>query len=72
MCIGGLILYVWQRRDRAGADSLGPAVASGLICGDGVWALPNSILALMGVNPPICMKFLSKGDNNRVNAFLGL
>ncbi|XP_057805493.1 probable metal-nicotianamine transporter YSL8 [Salvia miltiorrhiza] len=70
MCVGSLILYVWQRRDRAAADALAPAVASGLICGDGLWALPNSILALAGVEPPICMKFLSKADNKRVDAFL--
>lgn len=71
MCVGSLILYIWQRRDRAGADALAPAVASGLICGDGIWALPSSVLALAGVNPPICMKFLSKAANKRVDDFLG-
>ncbi|KAH6812193.1 YELLOW STRIPE like 7 [Perilla frutescens var. frutescens] len=71
MCVGSLILFIWQRRDRANADALAPAVASGLICGDGIWALPTSILALAGVKPPICMKFLSKGVNAKVDAFLG-
>ncbi|KAL0403258.1 UNVERIFIED_CONTAM: Metal-nicotianamine transporter YSL3 [Sesamum radiatum] len=29
-----------------------------LICGDGLWILPSSILALAKINPPICMSFL--------------
>ncbi|XP_027123916.1 probable metal-nicotianamine transporter YSL7 [Coffea arabica] len=70
MCVGSLILYIWQRINRAKADAFAPAVASGLICGDGIWTLPNSILALAGVKPPICMKFLSKGTNSRVDKFL--
>ncbi|KAL8464833.1 hypothetical protein ACS0TY_034358 [Phlomoides rotata] len=71
MCLGSLILYIWQRRNRASANALAPAVASGLICGDGLWALPNSILALAGVKPPICMKFLSRATNQKVDGFLG-
>ncbi|KAL5721449.1 putative metal-nicotianamine transporter ysl7 [Ranunculus cassubicifolius] len=62
MCVGSLILFIWQKMDRRKADAFGPAVASGLICGDGIWTLPSSILALVGINPPICMKFLSKKD----------
>jgi hypothetical protein len=46
-------------------------VASGLICGDGIWTLPSSIFALAGVKPPICKKFLSRGTNAKVDAFLG-
>ncbi|KAA8531244.1 hypothetical protein F0562_005953 [Nyssa sinensis] len=71
MCVGSLILFVWQKRNKAQADAFGPAVASGLICGDGIWILPSSILALAGVKPPICMRFLSKGTNDKVDAFLG-
>ncbi|XP_027357676.1 probable metal-nicotianamine transporter YSL5 isoform X2 [Abrus precatorius] len=71
MCVGSLILYVWERINKAKADAFGPAVASGLICGDGIWTLPASILALAGVKPPICMKFLSRATNQRVNTFLG-
>ncbi|KAL8038168.1 hypothetical protein ABFX02_11G086700 [Erythranthe guttata] len=70
MCVGSLILFVWEKIDKAKADAFGPAVASGLICGDGIWTLPSSILALLGVNPPICMKFLSGKANARVDAFL--
>ncbi|KAI9087801.1 hypothetical protein K1719_030131 [Acacia pycnantha] len=70
MCVGSLILYVWERMNKEKADVFAPAVASGLICGDGIWTLPASILALAGVKPPICMKFLSRKANARVDAFL--
>ncbi|CAJ2628831.1 unnamed protein product [Trifolium pratense] len=71
MCVGSLILFVWQMVDKAKADAFGSAVASGLICGDGIWSLPSSFLALGGVQPPICMKFLSRAANVKVDAFLG-
>ncbi|XP_050218603.1 probable metal-nicotianamine transporter YSL8 isoform X2 [Mercurialis annua] len=70
MCVGSFILFVWERISKTKADAFGPAVASGLICGEGIWTLPSSILALAGVKPPICMKFLSGGTNNRVDTFL--
>ncbi|KAL3527365.1 hypothetical protein ACH5RR_012021 [Cinchona calisaya] len=70
MCVGSLILFIWEKVNKAKADAFGPAVASGLICGDGIWTLPSSILALAGVNPPICMKFLSRKVNSKVDAFL--
>lgn len=70
MCLGSLILFVWEKINKAKADAFGPAVASGLICGDGIWTLPSSILALAGVKPPICMKFLSRATNAKVDNFL--
>ncbi|KAL2247135.1 probable metal-nicotianamine transporter YSL7 [Sesamum indicum] len=71
MCVGSLILFIWEKIDKVKADAFGPAVASGLICGDGIWTLPSSVLALAGVKPPICMKFLSRKANARVDTFLG-
>jgi OPT family oligopeptide transporter len=71
MCVGSVILFIWSKRNKAEADAFGPAVASGLICGDGIWVLPSSILALAGIKPPICMKFLSRATNVRVDTFLG-
>ncbi|XBI47420.1 probable metal-nicotianamine transporter YSL14 [Triticum dicoccoides] len=71
MFLGSFILFVWEKVNKAKADAFGPAVASGLICGDGIWTLPQSILALAKVNPPICMKFLTRGDNVKVDKFLG-
>lgn len=70
MCIGSLVLFVWEKINKAKADIFGPAVASGLICGDGIWTLPQSVLALAKVKPPICMKFLSRTTNDRVDVFL--
>ncbi|XP_076954975.1 putative metal-nicotianamine transporter YSL7 [Bidens hawaiensis] len=71
MCVGSLILFVWSKVNKPKATAFGPAVASGLICGDGIWTLPSSILALVGVRPPICMKFLSRVVNMKVDEFLG-
>uniref|UniRef100_A0ACD5Y3U4 Uncharacterized protein n=1 Tax=Avena sativa TaxID=4498 RepID=A0ACD5Y3U4_AVESA len=70
MCIGGLVRFVWDRVDGARAKAFAPPVASGLICGDGIWTLPQSVLALAGVKPPICMKFLARKTNIKVDAFI--
>uniref|UniRef100_A0A0D9W7B6 Uncharacterized protein n=1 Tax=Leersia perrieri TaxID=77586 RepID=A0A0D9W7B6_9ORYZ len=70
MFMGSVILYIWERRNKDEAQSFGPAVASGLMCGDGLWALPEAILSLVNVNPPLCMKFLSRAANTKVDAFL--
>ncbi|KAL2524898.1 Metal-nicotianamine transporter YSL1 [Abeliophyllum distichum] len=58
MCVGTLIVFLWHRVNSKKAELMVPAVASGLICGDGMWILPSSVLALAKINPPICMKFL--------------
>ncbi|KAH9724323.1 metal-nicotianamine transporter YSL3 [Citrus sinensis] len=59
MCLGSLVVFAWHKLNSKNADLMIPAVASGLICGDGLWILPSSILALANVRPPICMKFLA-------------
>nr|XP_029124454.1 probable metal-nicotianamine transporter YSL8 isoform X2 [Elaeis guineensis] len=70
MCVGSLIMFLWERTDQRHAKAFGPAVASGMTCGDGIWSLPASLLALWDVRPPICMKFLSRADNAKVDVFL--
>ncbi|XP_020261236.1 probable metal-nicotianamine transporter YSL14 [Asparagus officinalis] len=70
MCVGSLILFIWERINKAKAAAFAPAVAAGLICGDGIWTLPQSILALAKVKPPICMKFLKRSTNDKVDTFL--
>ncbi|KAG0475015.1 hypothetical protein HPP92_014701 [Vanilla planifolia] len=70
MCMGSLILFIWEKLDKRKADAFACAVASGLICGDGIWTLPQSVLALAQVKPPICMKFLSRKTNLKVDSFL--
>ncbi|GJV14257.1 probable metal-nicotianamine transporter YSL7 [Tanacetum coccineum] len=54
-----LILFIWEKRNKAEAAAFRPTVASGLICGEGLWSVPKSILAIAKIYPPICMKFLS-------------
>ncbi|CAN6249427.1 unnamed protein product [Urochloa humidicola] len=71
MFLGSVILFFWEWKNKAEAESFGPAVASGLMCGDGLWALPQAVLSLVNVNPPICMKFLSRSVNAKVDSFLG-
>ncbi|CAA0813053.1 Metal-nicotianamine transporter YSL3 [Striga hermonthica] len=65
MFVGSLVVLVWGRRvGREDAEPMVPAVASGLICGDGLWVLPSCVLAMVGVSPPICMSFLpGKGSD---------
>ncbi|KAB2089442.1 hypothetical protein ES319_A03G061800v1 [Gossypium barbadense] len=59
MCVGSLVVFGWYKLNGKKADLMVPAVASGLICGDGLWLLPSSILALFKVRPPICMSFFA-------------
>nr|BAH98158.1 yellow stripe 1-like [Tulipa gesneriana] len=62
MCVGSLIVFARHKMDKLKASLMVPAVASGLICGDGLWILPSSLLlALAKINPPICMKFVASG-----------
>ncbi|KAF3644588.1 putative metal-nicotianamine transporter YSL7 [Capsicum chacoense] len=56
MCLGSLILFIWQKLNKKKAKDFGPAVASGLICGESLWGIPASVLALAGVKAPFCMK----------------
>ncbi|KAL5567703.1 hypothetical protein UlMin_024278 [Ulmus minor] len=59
MCVGSLVVFIWHKLNSRRAALMIPAVASGLICGDGLWILPSSILALAKIRPPICMSFLA-------------
>ncbi|XP_061992524.1 probable metal-nicotianamine transporter YSL7 [Rosa rugosa] len=70
MCLGSLILFLWQRMNKQKADDFAPAVASGLICGESLWGIPAAILSLANVKPPICMKFLSASANEKVEKLL--
>ncbi|KAL2629291.1 hypothetical protein R1flu_013977 [Riccia fluitans] len=62
MFVGTVILFVWEKLNKKEADVYGGAMASGLICGDGIWTIPAAILSLTKINPPICMTFLPAGD----------
>ncbi|KAI9177190.1 hypothetical protein LWI28_012107 [Acer negundo] len=57
MFVGTVILFVWERINRKSSEDFAGAVASGLICGDGIWTIPSAILSIFKINPPICMYF---------------
>lgn len=57
MFVGTVILFIWERMNRKEAEDYAGAVASGLICGDGIWTIPSAILSIFKINPPICMYF---------------
>ncbi|XP_017248213.2 metal-nicotianamine transporter YSL1 [Daucus carota subsp. sativus] len=58
MCIGTVIVFDWEKLKPRKAELMVPTVASGLICGEGLWILPYAILALAKIKPPIYMTFL--------------
>ncbi|KAK1272237.1 putative metal-nicotianamine transporter YSL6 [Acorus gramineus] len=57
MFVGTVILFVWERLNKKEAEDYAGAVASGLICGDGIWTVPSAVLSIFRINPPICMYF---------------
>lgn len=57
MFVGTVILFVWERVNKKDSEDYAGAVASGLICGDGIWTIPSAILSILKVEPPICMYF---------------
>ncbi|KAF5939552.1 hypothetical protein HYC85_023811 [Camellia sinensis] len=72
MCVGSMILFVWEKVNKQKAKDFVPAVASGLICGESLWGVPAAVLSLAGATPPICMKFLSAASNKKVDGFLDI
>lgn len=57
MFVGTVILFVWEMVNGKESEDFAGAVASGLICGDGIWSVPSAILSIMRINPPMCMYF---------------
>eukprot|EP00516_Mucochytrium_quahogii_P004312 CAMPEP_0203749064 /NCGR_PEP_ID=MMETSP0098-20131031/3755_1 /ASSEMBLY_ACC=CAM_ASM_000208 /TAXON_ID=96639 /ORGANISM=" , Strain NY0313808BC1" /LENGTH=697 /DNA_ID=CAMNT_0050638007 /DNA_START=36 /DNA_END=2129 /DNA_ORIENTATION=- len=57
MCLGSLVKLVWEKKNKEEFESFYIAVASGVIAGDGIFAVPSAILSMAGVSPPICMSF---------------
>ncbi|KAJ1262554.1 hypothetical protein BS78_09G117500 [Paspalum vaginatum] len=70
MAVGSLALYLWKRYDRSSARALSVAVASGLICGNGLGAIVPSILNFSKAQAPVCIKFLPTNVNSEVDAYL--
>ncbi|VFQ98703.1 unnamed protein product [Cuscuta campestris] len=62
MCVGSLILFFWRKANAQKSKDFGPAVASGLVCGESLWGIPAAVLALLGVKAPLCLKFASSSS----------
>ncbi|OEL18429.1 putative metal-nicotianamine transporter YSL7 [Dichanthelium oligosanthes] len=70
MFMGSIVMYLWRRLDPDDARARSPAMAAGLICGDGVGTLLRSMLLVSRTRPPMCIMFLSSSVNTRLDAFL--
>uniref|UniRef100_A0A7C8Z6A0 Metal-nicotianamine transporter YSL6 n=1 Tax=Opuntia streptacantha TaxID=393608 RepID=A0A7C8Z6A0_OPUST len=57
MFVGTVILFIWETVNRKDSEDYAGAVASGLICGDGIWTIPSAVLSIFRINPPMCMYF---------------
>ncbi|KAL6848371.1 hypothetical protein ACP4OV_021665 [Aristida adscensionis] len=70
MCVGCLILLAWKNIDVESTMLLAPVLASGLICGEGIFAIPFSLLGIYKVTPPMCIRFLATETNEKLDAYL--
>jgi OPT family oligopeptide transporter len=70
MFVGSIVVYLWRRLDGDGARARLPAVAAGLVCGDGLGSLIRSMLELSRAQPPMCVMFLSLRTNKALDAYL--
>ncbi|KAJ1286046.1 hypothetical protein BS78_03G324100 [Paspalum vaginatum] len=70
MCVGSLILFAWNRADKESAQVFAPVLASGLICGDGLFSIPYALLARYDVTPPICVKFIGRVENKLLDDYM--
>ena len=61
MAVGSIVKGVWQVFAAGSAADYVPMVASGLIAGDGLWAIPSAVAALAGGTAPFCIKGFYKG-----------
>lgn len=61
LCIGSVVMFIWTKMNVQSAVLLSAAVASGLMCGEGLFTFPSALLSLYSVEPPMCMKFIHSG-----------
>lgn len=61
MAVGSIVKGAWQVFAAGSAADYVPMVASGLIAGDGLWAIPSAVAALAGGSAPFCIKGFYKG-----------
>jgi len=59
MAIGSVFKWYWERKNKQEFDQYHVSLASGIIAGDGIWALPAAMLALAGVTQQSNSPFIS-------------
>jgi len=64
-------MHIWEFFSPVTSEQLGSTVGAGLLVGDGLWAIPSSILAIVGKAPPLCMGFVAKGVACRLPYCIG-
>lgn len=73
--LGSVIMHIWEAINKESASVFGTIVGAGLLVGDGLWAIPSSIVAIFGKGPPICMGFYGSAGGCRlpycISFFLG-
>jgi hypothetical protein len=62
--VGAISRFLWGLKDPASEALLMPAVATGLIVGDGMGAFPGAIVGLFKVQPPMCLNFVPSNPKN--------
>lgn len=55
--LGSVVMHIWEFINPSAAEELGATVGAGLLVGDGLWAIPSSLIAIAGKAPPLCMGF---------------
>uniref|UniRef100_A0A0D9WED9 Uncharacterized protein n=1 Tax=Leersia perrieri TaxID=77586 RepID=A0A0D9WED9_9ORYZ len=66
MCLGHVLMLVWKKINKQSGELLSPAVAAGLICGEGLFQMPSALFSILHLHPPICMKFIPSGKEVEV------
>ena len=59
MGIGSLIRFGWDWYSPLSATTFLVPAAAGIVAGEGLWAVPEAVLALAKANPPLCMQFIA-------------
>jgi hypothetical protein len=58
--LGSVVIHIWEFFNKEQALELASTVGAGLLVGDGLWAIPSSIMAIVSKTPPVCMGFYGK------------
>lgn len=57
--LGTVVIHAWEWLRPDAAGEYGPLAGTGLVVGDGLFAIPSAIVAIAGGAPPVCMAFFA-------------